>query len=234
VLVAAGFLFSDRDSLPKLTTQRSIPVELVQVRIAPVRPISSAPPRARVTREEPPAPVRKAPTPPKQDTKQFKPAPEGQSNLKVSRKEPKIPPPRKKVEPPQPTNKVGAAESRQTFRSDLPAVGEMRGAMQIWAEGTELPYSYYFDVLQRKISSYWEPPVELTDARPGAEVAAVVWFRIERDGRVANRFVEEPSGLSLFDNSALRALQLASPLPPLPAEYAGEYLVIHLRFVYSS
>jgi TonB family protein len=101
--------------------------------------------------------------------------------------------------------------------------------MQIQVEGEVLPYSYYLAVVQQKIASYWDPPPDLG----GNEVAVVVWFRIEKDGSIKTSYIEEPSGSTVFDTSALRALERSAPLPPLPIEYPGDHLIIHLRFVYS-
>jgi TonB family protein len=115
--------------------------------------------------------------------------------------------------------------------SELPRVGDLRGAMQMRVEGEVLPYAYYLSIVQRKIASFWEPPAGI-DQQPG-EVVAVVWFRIEKDGAVQSNHVEEPSGINPFDTSALRALTRALPLPRLPEDYPGDHLIIHLRFVYS-
>jgi periplasmic protein TonB len=185
-----------------------------------------APRPARVAREAPPTAPRRSLTPPRpvEPKKTEKAAP------KVVPDE-TLPAPPKKPRPQRDLPKVGAADTTRVARSDLPAVGNLRGMMAMWAEGEALPYSYYFEVLQTKIASYWEPPPNL-DRAPG-EVASVIRFRIEKPGTVSSRYVEEPSGINTFDTAALRALELASPFPPLPQEYPGDFLIIHLRFVYS-
>jgi len=114
-------------------------------------------------------------------------------------------------------------------RSALPQVGDHTGALVIRADGEDLGYNYYFLALLRKIAEYWEPP----PGSWGDEVATVVRFTVLRDGSVPPVSVEEPSGLSVFDASAMRAVTRAVPLPPLPQEYPGEQIVFHLRFVYS-
>ncbi len=125
----------------------------------------------------------------------------------------------------------GSADSSNVIRTNLPAVGDLHGMMQMNIEGPVLPYSYYLGIIQDKIASYWEPSSAL---EPGeGEISAVIWFRIERDGSISAYHVEEPSGSNLFDTSALRALEQARPLPPLPEGYSGDHLIIHLRFIYS-
>ncbi len=125
----------------------------------------------------------------------------------------------------------GSADPKPAVQSELPRVGDSRGAMQMRVEGEVQPYAYYLSIVQRKIASFWEPPAGI-ERQPG-EVAVIVWFRIEKDGTVETSYVEEPSGIGPFDTSALRALTHALPLPRLPDEYPGDHLIIHLRFVYS-
>lgn len=125
----------------------------------------------------------------------------------------------------------GRADTTVVMRSELPRVGDLRGAMQMRVDGEVLPYTYYLSIVQRKISSFWELPAGIED-RPG-EVAAMVRFRIERDGAVRSSYCETPSGVNPFDACALRAVARALPLPRLPEDYPGDHLIIHLRFVYS-
>jgi colicin import membrane protein len=54
---------------------------------------------------------------------------------------------------------------------------------------------------------------------------ALIRIRIHKDGRIEIVKVEESSNNSLFDRSALRAIQKASPLPPPPRQ-----LEVYLRF----
>jgi TonB family protein len=197
-----------------------MPIQLVSL---------SAPGSAQVKRETSPRPRVEQPL-----SKSTPPVPiKGKAKVEVRKDLPKEttgrPSNRPKTDIPKP--KVGSADSSQVLRSNLPAVGDFRGSMQLRVEGEPLAYSYYLEIVQRKIASSWVPPAGL-DPR-SAEVSTQVWFRIERDGNVQNRYVEEPSGSTYFDTSALRALDQAVPLPPLPAEYPGDYLIMHLRFVYS-
>lgn len=156
----------------------------------------------------------------------------------VRREEPKPKEPKPKESAPEPPPapqpelpRQGSADTTQVMRSELPRVGDLRGAMQMRVEGEVQPYAYYLSVVQRKIASYWEPPAGI-DSQPG-DVDATLWFRIERDGAVRSNYIESPSGIGPFDTSALRALARALPLPPVPDDYPGDHLIIHLRFVYS-
>jgi TonB family protein len=89
-------------------------------------------------------------------------------------------------------------------------------------------WAYYLAAVRNKIGSAWQPPPGL-----GRRVVhATVYFRIGRDGQVSVARVEDPSGSSFFDQTAMRALLAATPLPPLPAGYGGEWLGVHFGFEY--
>jgi len=50
-------------------------------------------------------------------------------------------------------------------------------------------------------------------------------------GRIRDPLVEQTSGDSLFDQSALRAVMEASPFPPLPQEFKASSLRVHFGFL---
>jgi TonB family protein len=93
------------------------------------------------------------------------------------------------------------------------------------------PFTYYLQLLSDRISSNWFS--SLVDPGVGGQLQTQVGFKIYRNGQVADLKVEASSGIEAFDLSAERAIQSASPFPPLPAEYDGQYLVIHLIFEHS-
>jgi len=91
-------------------------------------------------------------------------------------------------------------------------------------------FAYYLAALRNKIGSRWVPPAGLESG--GRRVRAVLYFRISRDGQVSLAQVESTSGFAFFDQTALRALLSATPLPPLPAGYTDQYLGVHFGFEY--
>lgn len=93
-------------------------------------------------------------------------------------------------------------------------------------EGKGLENSYYVDLMLQKIKESWRNPVK------GGLLKATVYFKIQRDGKIIDAEVEIPSGVSIFDQSAVRAVISASPLPPLPSQFTSEYLGVHLEFEY--
>ncbi len=96
------------------------------------------------------------------------------------------------------------------------------GAASVQFDQVDFTYGYYVDQMLSLISAHWiRPPV-------GSGVEAVVSFRIDRTGRVSDLRISRSSGINSFDLAALRAVQSASPLPPLPRAFREGSLGVHL------
>ncbi len=53
----------------------------------------------------------------------------------------------------------------------------------------------------------------------GGGIEASVHFQIGRNGEISDLRIVQSSGYSSFDLAGMRAVQSASPLPPLPSGY---------------
>lgn len=71
----------------------------------------------------------------------------------------------------------------------------------------------YYALITQKIWGQWVYP---DTAASGLEL--IISIKISRNGKIISREIEKSSGNMLFDNSAIKALSKASPLPPPPAE----------------
>jgi TonB family protein len=87
-------------------------------------------------------------------------------------------------------------------------------------------YGYYRLLIQNRIGANWSP------AFVSGEAVAIVYFRIIRSGAIVSARVEESSGIPFFDQTALRAVLEASPMPPLPDQFPEDAVGIHFRFRY--
>jgi TonB family protein len=67
-------------------------------------------------------------------------------------------------------------------------------------------------------------------AIPGQQPAVV--FEIRRDGRLNMVAIDRGSGNAYYDQVALRAINDASPFPPLPDDFKKSVLRIGLQFVF--
>jgi TonB family protein len=90
-------------------------------------------------------------------------------------------------------------------------------------------WSAYLAMIRNKIGSRWVPPPGM---ETGGLVRAKLYFRIHRDGQISAQRLESSSGHAFFDQTTMRALLAATPLPPLPGEYTDSYLGVHFGFEY--
>jgi TonB family protein len=88
----------------------------------------------------------------------------------------------------------------------------------------DFPFAYYVEQLQSLIGANWLKP-QVADG-----TTAVVAFRILRSGQITDVKVESGSGVSVYDRAVTRAIYAANPLPPLPPEYRGDTLGVHIKF----
>ncbi|MFC2155683.1 TonB family protein [Acidobacteriota bacterium] len=97
--------------------------------------------------------------------------------------------------------------------------------------GGSFPYAYYIDTIKNKISSSWYSSLVSPGLR--GKFVVVVYFKILRNGSIEDLTVERKSGSDSLDLSALRAVENASPFPPLPVSFAYRYLGVHFEFEWS-
>ncbi|MCL4836386.1 MAG: TonB family protein [Thermoanaerobaculia bacterium] len=209
--------------VPHLLTEPAPPVRVVAVQLVPARALGVENPRP-AARPEPrptpaPRPVEAQPTP--------APAAPEAPRLPSSRATPE---PRPASPPAGPTASGPVAEGAapgpaETLGSpDGVAGGVAFGAAVAGVDNPSFTYGYYLDQMLALIQRQWVRPAL------GSGVEALVTFRIQRDGRLTDLQVATSSGYNSFDLAALRSVQAASPLPPLPQGYPHSSLGVNLIF----
>jgi periplasmic protein TonB len=184
--------------------------DVVQVALLSPEPVAApAPPTA--VKPPPPAP----------------PKPEAEKGVKLT------PPKRKpKPEPPPETAPETPPARATTPPATTPApmlpaapVGASGLQGDVAVDAPDFEFTYYLVLVRNQIAANWTPP---TGGGPSGR--AVVHFRIDRDGHVSDARLESSSGVDFFDRSAVRAVILTDPLPPLPLGYNGSELGVHFGF----
>ena len=166
-----------------------------------------------VKQEEPPAPkveVKKEPEKPKMTY---------ETKVKTKKAETKAPEAKKK---PSTTDTKPKSTGAQPKASTVSGVR---------VDDEDFRFAYYLEIVKERISFNWSPP-PVVGAQEG--VMTTVYFRISRSGRVSRIKLEETSNSDLFDRSAMRAVDLSDPLPPLPAGFKGKWLGVHFEFEQTS
>jgi len=206
-----------------------------------VSPSTAALPPSAVTKPQVSRPVRPAPPPPVTAPAQDAPdslqawwEKQAKSLKKKQTQQAKLTPPMplSKIDKPS-TNPIQNAAGSTPVAAATPAQATpaadatTNAILQTGIPGADqalLTYPSYFSRVQNKIDRQWVA----TRSRVGG-ASAVVLFRIQKNGMIQAVQMEQPSGDWIFDQAALRAVQEASPLPPLPPGLTTQ--VVHYRFV---
>jgi colicin import membrane protein len=85
----------------------------------------------------------------------------------------------------------------------------------------------YQERIRLQIIEAWILPMPQEEAR---KLQATALLTVSRDGDVTYLKLLQPSGNALFDESLIRAIKQATPLPPLPEDYQGAFLEVEMRF----
>ncbi len=115
------------------------------------------------------------------------------------------------------TTKVGDGEVTTSI-----GAGEGAGGLGVG----DFPY----DIVRatQMIDRNWDNPV-----MSQKNLRCVIYFQIDRHGRIRGVAVEESSGNNQFDMYARIAVERTKELPPLPLSYDYEVLGFHLEFEYT-
>lgn len=126
-------------------------------------------------------------------------------------------------EPSKPTPSTGSGSA------GAGASGTARGASGPAGTGEELALArrLYYTEVWAAIKRQWVLPKSLINVQ-GLE--AVVVIVVRRDGKIESMQFEKRSGNQLFDDSVLRAIQKADPLPKFPDIYSPPRDEIGVRF----
>lgn len=200
--------------IPSLGRETSPPPEAPSL---PARQVTPAPP-ARVSKSE----VRDRQEPAKQPEPSMPPATRPGA--------PTLPRPGEKELPALSHSPL--PERRVLATAPAPPVGRPTGSptaptnSSISLDAGNFPFAWYIRRMHEKIEAEWNrtPPL----ARP--EQVPIVIVEILRNGTIKPPRIEKSSGNSAYDRAALRAVQDASPFPPLPEQWAKSSLRVGLAF----
>jgi len=87
----------------------------------------------------------------------------------------------------------------------------------------------YYSTIWEEIKKEWAIPGDISKGRVDLETTIVII--VEKDGRIQKSWFEKRSGNALYDQSAMRAIKKAEPLPPIPKELNDNTLEIGINFL---
>ena len=213
---------------PALFASPPRPCEAVTVSVLSPRALGVTDP----TPPPPPTqePESKQPEPPPPEPPPPEPTPTPEPDVPVlPAKKPKPTPEKPAQAPPPPPRRITstppppAAPTRRRGSPFGKPLGSTSENTAIGVEDPNFTYGYYLDRVAALIRQNWTRPAVGSDIKEAA-----FNFRIQRDGTITALRLVQPSGSEIFDRAAQRAVEAASPLPPLPTGYKKDSLGINL------
>jgi TonB family protein len=111
---------------------------------------------------------------------------------------------------------------------------ERRGDMEILSDTRGVDFGPYMKRLHVTVQEHWDPLIPEVALPPMMKKGMVVIeFAILKDGTVQAMSLVKSSGDVALDRAAWGALTSATPLPKLPVEFTGDYLLIRAAFYYN-
>jgi TonB family protein len=89
----------------------------------------------------------------------------------------------------------------------------------------------YSSIVESKIKKEWTIPENLVKEKELFDLETIIVIIIDKDGRVQKSWFEKKSGNVFYDQSAMRAIRKAEPLPPIPKELNKDMLEFGIRFI---
>jgi len=131
-------------------------------------------------------------------------------------------PEKPKAAPKAPANeetKSSQPATAPTEASSSAKAGGKTDEVAVSSSSDDFKFPPYLALVRDKIEQNWNPP----PGAPGAK--AKVEFTVMRSGRVGDAKLQASSGNFYFDQAAVRAILMSSPLPPMPDGFYKEYAV---------
>jgi len=243
---------TDRNQQTKIETRTEEISPKPKVVAKPVKPQPKPKPRPKPKQPTPPKP-KAEPRPQEKAKPQTKP--QAKPTVKDNSALTKAEPPSKKPEKDSPPKKKEPKKKQPDIKKLFPSADELlkyteerqrrpvpsaRQSPRLpnkLKRGTEISlntldykfHSYYL-ALKRKIELVWEYPYKARQT--GAQGRLQMRFVINQDGSLAEVKILHSSGVAILDHEAVRAIQNASPFPPLPDRMNTERLSVTATFEY--
>ena len=126
-----------------------------------------------------------------------------------------------------------AIKLRETASTTEPG-SPKRDSIEILSDTLGVDFGPYMKRLRLTVQNHWNALIPEAALPPQMKKGVVVIeFAIAKDGKVQGMKLVSGSDDIALDRAAWGAIINASPLPGLPAEFAGDYLKIRTRFLYN-
>lgn len=137
--------------------------------------------------------------------------------------------------------KPGAAEPKKLSKSEIQKllgsavkdVGAGSGSAVAGTYGTGSgggtydPLGWYYSMVRAAMYEAWQQPSSLAGKKG---LMSSVLIRVQRDGTITRRSLDQSSGNALMDSSVMKAVESVQQLQALPPGFGGDYKEITIYF----
>ncbi len=114
-----------------------------------------------------------------------------------------------------------------------PATGQMHSAIELQSDPQGADFRPYLAQILAIVRRHWFGVLP-ESARMGVlRGRTTIQFMINRDGSIPKLVIADPSGREPLDRAAVAGLSMSNPLPPLPADFKGEFIRLQFSFNYN-
>lgn len=111
---------------------------------------------------------------------------------------------------------------------------DTRGDLEILSDTLGVDFGPYLKRLRQTVQDHWDQLIPQSALPPEMKKGIVtIEFAILKDGSIAGLRVITGSGDVALDRAAYGAITYSVPLPHLPAQFGGDYLLLRAKFFYN-
>lgn len=113
-----------------------------------------------------------------------------------------------------------------------PSAGRPQSSLEIKSDPMGVDFRPYLLRVLQEVRTNWFA-VYPEAARLGTRGRVVLEFSVGKSGGVLKVVFAGQSGAKALDQAAVAAISASNPLPPLPAEFKGDNIVLQMSFMYN-
>jgi TonB family protein len=108
------------------------------------------------------------------------------------------------------------------------------GPVEITSDTQGIDFGHYLTGVLHSLRSKWYPLIPADARWTALESGRVaIEFKILKDGNAVEVRLASSSGNESLDRASLGGVVTASPFPPLPSEFKGDFLALRMNFFYN-
>ena len=113
-----------------------------------------------------------------------------------------------------------------------PSPGSQGSNMQLLTDPQGVDFRPYLIRILASVKQHWLSVIP-ESVKLGRRGKVAIQFSISRDGNVPKLVIAEASGAEALDRAAVAGISASVPVPPLPAEFKGDRIVLQMNFAYN-